>query len=57
MTTTNDFNQTVFQKGATLEMILTYGIINGVDAMEKVIKTTYTKEDANYIITVINALN
>lgn len=56
MTTTDFLGREIFKSGSTIAHILTYGLINGVDKMEQVIKTTYTKQDAETIINTINAL-
>ena len=57
MTTLNELNQTIFKTGATIEMILTFAILNGVNEAENVIRNTYLKTDAEYIISIINSLS
>jgi len=56
MTTKDFLGREIFKKGSTIADFLTYGLKNGAEQLEKVIKTTYTKKDAETIINTINSL-
>lgn len=56
MTTKDFLGREIFKSGSTIADFLAYGLKNGVDKLEQVIKTTYTKQDAETIINTINAL-
>ena len=54
--TTIKFNKEVFNNGTTVSQIMAFALIKGVDRCEVVIKNTYTKEDANRIIEILNSV-
>jgi hypothetical protein len=57
MTTTNEFNQQVFKSGITMEEILTFALISGIDECEKVIKNTFCKAEQEKIFEIINMVS
>jgi len=54
MTTTSITGQEVFENGTSVARMMTYGIKEGVDKMEQVIKNTYPADSATKIIEIIN---
>lgn len=56
MTIINEFGKEVFKSHIDLASILTFGLKNGVEKMENVIKNTFCKDEANKIIDCINSL-
>ena len=54
MTTTNITGQEVYENGTSLAVMMTYGIKEGVDKMEQLIKNTYPADSATKIIAIIN---
>tara|TARA_R110000803_G_scaffold156365_3_gene220907 strand:- start:2690 stop:2869 length:180 start_codon:yes stop_codon:yes gene_type:complete len=57
MIVTNEFQKEVFPKGTKFQTLLAYGIKEGVNKLEEVLRNTYTHNDAQLIINTINALN
>jgi len=56
MITTNTFGKTVFTNGTSIAQIFTYAISVGIEVAQGVIKNTYQKKDADYIISIFNSL-
>jgi hypothetical protein len=46
----------VFKNGTTLPEMLAYGIKEGAEKLEQVIKNTYPKDTADEIIAIINSI-
>ena len=56
--TTQDFRgNEIFKPNTNIATILTFGLKNGVEKLETIIKNTYTKKDAETILNIINELN
>jgi hypothetical protein len=56
MTTTNTFGQEVFTEGCDIATVLTFGIKEGFERMEKCIKNTWCKSDSDKIIEIVNCI-